>query len=111
MADGHSTTSKPKPVLAALAVLAALDVLTAGAAFADFVGKDTTALIVLILAAINVGVGVYLTSVVTPVSNVVAYQPDPDRYPQVIIAGGAAASPTGSTINPVHTIGETVNKV
>lgn len=83
-----NTTSKPQPVLIAFSILVGLDILTAGAAFADLVGAETVALIVLILAAIKAGAAFYLRGVVTPYSNVVAYQPNTDR-PSLVLAGGA----------------------
>lgn len=60
---------RPRPVLAAFAVMAALDVLTGGSALADFIGKDTAGLIVLALAAAKVGLGFYVQGEVTPLSD------------------------------------------
>lgn len=62
-------SNRPRPVLAAFAVLAALDVLTGGSALADIIGKDTAALIVLVLAAVKVGVAFYVQGQVTPLSS------------------------------------------
>ena len=65
--------SKARPVLVVAAVLAALQILTAGAAFADFVGKDVTALIILGIAAIQGGMGFYTQSKTVPYEDAAAY--------------------------------------
>jgi hypothetical protein len=62
-------TTRPRPVLIAFAVMAALDVLTGGSALTDVIGKDTAGLIVLALAAAKVGLGFYVQGEVTPLAD------------------------------------------
>lgn len=99
-----NTVSTPKPVLIAMSILAGADVLTAGSAFSNLIGLDTAAFIILILAAIKVGMAFYLQGQVTPFSNVVAYQPDTTK--PTILAGGAAAYGDSTAVSPGTTIAE-----
>jgi len=99
-----NTVSTPKPVLLALSILAALDVLTAGAAFTDIVGKDTAGFIILVLAAIKVGVAFYLQGQVTPFANVLAYKPKVNE--QRVLAGGAAVQENRQVVSLNTTISE-----
>jgi hypothetical protein len=60
---------RPEPVLIWTAILATAQIIVGGAAFADVIGPRWAALAVLIVGALQVGTGVYLRGVVTPVSD------------------------------------------
>lgn len=62
-----NTVSKPKPVLVFSGVMTALLVITSGSAFADLIPAKYVALVVLVLGAINLGVGYVVHGNVTPV--------------------------------------------
>lgn len=57
---------KNEPVLVAMSVLAALQVLTAGSALANVIGPDAAALAVLVVAAAQAGIQFYVRGQVTP---------------------------------------------
>lgn len=84
----NSTVSKPQPVLVALSVLATLDALHVGLDAGNVLPENVSTVIGALLAAVNIGVAFYLRGIVTPFSNVVAYQPNTDD-PTRILAGGA----------------------
>lgn len=58
---------KNEPLLIWSSILVGLQVLTAGAALADVVGKDTAAFCVLIVAALQAATSFYVRGRVTPV--------------------------------------------
>lgn len=58
---------KHEPILIWSSVLVALQVLTAGAALSDVIGKDVAALVALIVAAAQAGTSFYIRGRVTPV--------------------------------------------
>lgn len=62
---------KREPVLIWSSVLVVLQVISAGAALSDVIGKDVAALVALIVAALQAGTSFYVRGQVTPV------QPDP----------------------------------
>lgn len=84
----NSTTprSKPQPVLVIMSVLAGLQVLTAGAALADIAGQKTTALLILIVAALQTTMAFYLRGQVVPLADTAAFLNDK----RVLVAGPAA---------------------
>jgi hypothetical protein len=56
-----------EPVLVSSAVLVVLQVLTAGAAFTDVVGKDAAGLAILVVAALQAGLAFLVRGQVSPV--------------------------------------------
>lgn len=97
MADPQVPASKSKPVLIMAAVLAGLQVLAGGAALADFIGPTAFGLFVLVLAAVQVGWGVFVTGQVTPWVDVVA-----KALPSgSVVAGPAARVDTGTRVEVV----------
>jgi hypothetical protein len=98
-----SQHSKPRPVLIALSILATLQAFFLAAEAGDIVGEKLRLVLLAALAAINVGVGFYLTGQVTPFGNVVAYQPNPDQ-PEIIRAGGAAGVADNQRIRTERTV-------
>lgn len=90
----------PRPVLIALSILAGMKVLASAAAFADLLGPAATGLTLAVLAAIDVGVGVFLQGHVVPLESTIAYH----RRGR-IRAGGAAAKPAGTVLNSELTLG------
>jgi hypothetical protein len=101
-----SAVSKSKPVLLYLSILAGLDVLTAGAAFGDVVTVKTAGIILLMLAAVKAATAFYLQSLVVPLGNVLAYQPD--LQTGTIISGGASVAQTGATLSPLIPVGRLI---
>lgn len=65
--------TKSRPVLITFSILAGLQVLTGGTALADIIGKDAAGLIILAIAAIQVGMTFYVQGQVTPSTDVAAY--------------------------------------
>lgn len=59
---------KNEPVLIWSSILVTLQVISAGAALSDAIGKDVAALIALIVAALQAGTQFYIRGRVTPVS-------------------------------------------
>lgn len=59
---------KREPVVVWSSILVVLQVLAAGAALGDVVGKDVAALLALIVAALQAGTQFYIRGQVTPVS-------------------------------------------
>jgi hypothetical protein len=64
---------KSRPVLIIFSILAGLQILTAGAALGDVVGKDVVGLLVLAIAAVQTGMTFYVQNQVTPMNDVSAY--------------------------------------
>ena len=58
---------KNEPILVWSSILVALQVVAAGAALSDTIGKDAAALIALIVAALMAGTQFYIRGRVTPV--------------------------------------------
>lgn len=56
-----------EPVLIWSSILVTLQVITAGAALSDTIGKDAAALVALIVAALQAGTQFYIRGRVTPV--------------------------------------------
>lgn len=82
--------TKSRPVVITMSVLAALQVLTAGAALTDVLGKDIAALFVLAVAAVQAGVQFYVQAQVVPVQDVGSYI---DKTGEMV--SGPAAPPAG----------------
>lgn len=78
---------KKEPVLIVMSVLAALQILTAGSALTDVLGKDIAGLIVLAIAAAQTGVQFYVRGQVTPNETVAAKI---DVVKSEVVAGPAA---------------------
>jgi hypothetical protein len=78
----------PRPVLAAMSILAGLQILAGGAALADAIGAKTAAVAALVIAAIQGGVQFWVQGQVTPVSSVAAHRRDDGR----VVAGPAATA-------------------
>lgn len=87
-------TTKSRPVLVTQAVLAALQVLTAGSVLADVIGAQLAALIVLGIAAVQTGAAIYVQGLVVPVSDVAAYTDGS----QILVAGPAADQANGTPV-------------
>lgn len=88
--------SKSRPVLIAMSVLAALQVLVAGAALGDVLGSDVASLAALCVAAAQVGVQFYVQAQVVPVGDVAAY-----RDTAGDIVSGPAAPPVERDVEVV----------
>jgi len=86
-----------EPVLITMSVLAFLQILTAGSALGDVIGKDTAAFLVLVVAALQAAVQFYVRGQVTAVANVVA-QVDPAG---VVVAGPASPIVDGRPVEVV----------
>lgn len=65
--------TKSRPVLITFSVLAALDVITVGAALGDVIGLQALALLVLGTKAVQAGMSFYVQGQVTPNEDVAAY--------------------------------------
>jgi hypothetical protein len=65
--------NKSRPVLITFSVLAGLQILTAGTALADVIGKDVAGLIVLAVAAVQAGMSFYVQGQVVPLQDTAAY--------------------------------------
>jgi hypothetical protein len=61
--------SRPRPVILFSSVLAALQILSAGAALGDVIGFQAAAFFTLCVAAAQGGIGFYVQNVVTPVAD------------------------------------------
>jgi hypothetical protein len=66
------STLKRNPVVIVFSILAALQVITAGLGLIDTFNKDTVAIIVLVIAAIQAGATTYVRGMVTPWETVVS---------------------------------------
>lgn len=76
-----------EPVLIVMSTLAGLQVLTAGSALADVIGVELAGLLVLIVAAAQIGIQFYVRGQVTPNSSVAAKI---DTVRAEVVAGPAA---------------------
>ena len=65
--------TKPRPVLITFSILAGLQILTAGTALTDVLGKDIAGLLVLVIAAVQVGMTFYVQGQVVPLQDAGAY--------------------------------------
>lgn len=79
------------PVLVVMSTLAAMQVMVAGSALADVIGKQLAGLLTLMVAAAQVGLQFYVRGQVTPSSTVVATRTDAGS----VVAGPSAQAPTG----------------
>jgi hypothetical protein len=61
--------NRPRPVILFSSVLAALQILSAGAALSDVIGFTAAAFFTLCVAAAQGGIGFYVQNVVTPVAD------------------------------------------
>lgn len=86
-------STRPSPVLLWMSILAALQVLTGGAALGDFIGVKLAGLLVLTVAALQTGVQFYVRGQVTPWQDVISKVSD-----GVAIAGPAHTAPTGTQV-------------
>jgi hypothetical protein len=84
--------TKSRPVLIVFSILAGLQILTAGAALGDTIGKDAAGLIVLAVAAVQGGMSFYVQGQVVPQEDVAALQNEAG-----IVVAGPAAGPTNGT--------------
>lgn len=85
---------KRSPVLVVMSTLAALQVLVAGSALTDVVGKQLGALLALMVASAQIGLQFYVSGQVTPAGAVVAKVNDAGT----IVAGPAAQTTTGAPV-------------
>lgn len=96
---------KTRPVVITFSILAALQVLTAGSALTDVVGKDVAGLLILAIAAVQVGMTFYVQNSVVPGEDAVAYI----NQEGVAVAGPAAGLTNGTAVvvqqAPVDTSG------
>lgn len=86
--------TKSRPVLITQAILAGLQVITAGSLLADIVGEQHVGLIVLAIAAIQTGMAFYNQSKVTPNGDVAAYVDGENS----MVAGPAAGVDNGARV-------------
>lgn len=82
--------TKSRPVLITFSVLAALQILTAGATLSDVIGEQVAALLVLLVASVQAGMSFYVQGVVVPQEDVAAY---------INSAGNAVAGPAAGMTN------------
>lgn len=85
---GHH--NKSRPVLITFSVLAGLQVMAGGAALADVIGDTAFGLFVLVIAAVQAGMSVFVQGNVTPHKDVVEYL---DKNNQIV---RGPAAPTGN---------------
>lgn len=85
---------KSRPVVIVFSILAALQVLTAGSTLADVVGKDLAGLVILAIAAVQVGMTFYVQGGVVPSQDSVAYINEKG----VAVAGPAAGLTNGTAV-------------
>lgn len=85
---------KSRPVLITFAVLAALDILSTGAALGDVIGIKALALFVLATKAVQVGMSFYVQNGVVPTRDVAAYQNNVGQ----VVAGPAAGATNGTPV-------------
>lgn len=95
----NASLVKREPVVLVMSVLAALQIITAGTALADVIGKDLAGLMVLVVAAVQAGVQFYVRGQVTPSVNVAAEQPTEPGAPTQ--AGPASPLPTGTDVDVI----------
>lgn len=87
-----------RPVLIIFSILAGLQVLSAGAALADIIGKDMFGLFALAVAAVQVGMTFYVQNLTMPLQNVAAYESGTSAG---VVAGPAATSANGVSVDVV----------
>jgi hypothetical protein len=94
--------SRRSPVVAVMSTLAAMQVLVSGAALGDVVGAKVAALLVLMVAAAQVGLQFYVRSQVTPWQTVAAQRVEDGS----LVAGPAAVdAPAGAPVEePAPTV-------
>lgn len=86
-----TTTPRPRPILLAQSMLAAVQVVTGAAGFADHVPATAAWWIITGLAAVQIGLAVYLERISTPLSS-----PQDNRGVPLVPVDSPAA-PTGPT--------------
>ncbi|MGH2690383.1 MAG: hypothetical protein ACRDKW_16480 [Actinomycetota bacterium] len=97
---------RSRPILIIQSFLAGATALLGGAALGDFVSLEVIGLANLVIAAITVGLGVYLSgsnSQTTVTSTVLATQ---DHAGGDVVAGPASSFTTGAAIEPHLAVGE-----
>lgn len=94
----RGASSNRSPVLAVMSTLAALQVLTGGAALGEVLGAKAAGLCILAVAAAQTGLQFYVRGQVTPWSAVAA-SVDGDGS---LVAGPAADVPTGALVAEVQ---------
>lgn len=87
--------NKSRPVVIVFSVLAALQILTSGSALADIIGVDIAALVVLVIAAVQVGMTFYVENSTVPLEDVAAFETAGSR----LIAGPAAHQEDGTDVH------------
>lgn len=85
--EASSPAKREEPVLIFMSILAGLQVLTAGTALADIIGVELAGLLVLAVAALQIGLQFYVRGQVTPNSAVAAKI---DTIRSEVVAGPAA---------------------
>ncbi len=95
---------RSRPIIILQSVLAGLSALLGGAALADFVDIKVIGLANLFVAAITVGLGVYMSGTNVEGSNVVVAM----QNPTTPVAGDASAVTTGKELQPGQTIASVV---
>ena len=88
---------KSRPVIIAMSILAGAQVLTGGAALADVIGKEAAGLLILVVAAAQVGVQFFVQNSVVPVKDTLAFRDVKGE----VVAGPAAAQPEGQRVEVV----------
>jgi hypothetical protein len=89
---------KRDPVLAVMSTLAALQVLTGGAALGDVLGAKGAGLCILAVAAVQAGLQFYVRGQVTPWEGVAARVDEAGA----LVAGPAASVATGALVAEVE---------
>ncbi|MDE9365973.1 hypothetical protein PZ938_10195 [Luteipulveratus sp. YIM 133132] len=85
-----SNLLRRRPVVVVMSVLAALQILTAGAALGDVIGAKAAALCVLVVAAAQSGIQFYVQAQVTPNGDVAAQVDAAGTDHAEMVAGPAA---------------------
>lgn len=88
--------NKSRPVLIIFSILAGLQVLSAGAALADVIGKDLFGLFALGVAAIQVGMTFYVQNLTVPLQDVAAYVTGGNS--PLLVAGPASSVTDGTEV-------------
>ena len=88
---------KTRPVIYVMSTLAALQVLTGGAALGDVIGIKAAGLAILAVAALQTGVQFYVQNAVVPVKDVAAYK---DKDGELV--SGPAAPPADEPVAVVN---------
>lgn len=90
----HSAKSKPQPVVLAASILAGLTAISGGLAALDILPPAVVGLIVLVVAALNIGVGVYVRGQVVPFADTATYVSNDGT----LVAGPASELVTGTAV-------------